>query len=132
LRQQSRARLADRANVTNLVGRTTPRQLAAVLARARCLLAPDTGAVHIAVAMNVPVVGLYAVAPAQLSGPYGRGDLVVDRYGDAVRTILRKDPQAVSWTTRVHEGEPMRLIEVADVLPKLAQVFDGTERRTRP
>jgi len=132
--QAAGARIAESvgANVTNLIGRTTPKQLAAVLARARCLLAPDTGAVHIAVAMNVPVVGLYAVAPARLSGPYGCADLVVDRYDDAVRTILRKDPRTVSWTTRVHEGEPMRLIEAADVLAKLAQVLDGAERRARP
>jgi hypothetical protein len=46
-----------------------------------------------------------------------------------VRTILRRDPQTVSWTTRVHRGEPMRLIEVADVLSKLARVFEKMDRK---
>ena len=54
------------ANITNLIGETSPKQLAAVLARVDCLLAPDTGPVHIAGAVGTPVVGLYAVAPPQL------------------------------------------------------------------
>ena len=116
--------------ITNLIGETTPKKLAAVLARADCLLAPDTGPVHLAGAAGTPVVGLYAVAPPQLSGPYLYPELVVNRYPEAVRTILGQDPQTVNWTTRVHRGEPMRLIEVADVLPKLAQVFEKMNRKT--
>lgn len=112
------------ANITNLIGETSPKQLAAVLARVDCLLAPDTGPVHIACAVGTPVVGLYAVAPPQLSGPYLCPELIVDRYPEAVRTILGQDPRTVKWTTRVHHGEPMRLIKVDDVLPKLAQVFE--------
>lgn len=112
------------ANITNLVGETSLKQLAAVLARVDCLLAPDTGPVHIASAVGTPVVGLYAVAPPQLSGPYLRHELIVDRYPEAVRTILGQDPLTVKWTTRVHHGEPMRLITVDDVLSKLAQVFE--------
>ncbi len=115
--------------VTNLIGATTPKKLAAVLARADCLLAPDTGPVHLAGAVGTPVVGLYAVAPPELSGPYLYPDLVVNRYPEAVRTILGQDPQSVNWTTRVHRGEPMRLIEVADVLSKLAQVFEKMDRK---
>jgi heptosyltransferase I len=115
--------------VTNLIGATTPKKLAAILARADCLLAPDTGPVHLAGAVGTPVVGLYAVAPPELSGPYLYPDLVVNRYPEAVRTILGQDPQTVNWTTRVHRGEPMRLIEVADVLSKLAQIFEKMDRK---
>jgi heptosyltransferase I len=118
-------------NVTNLIGQTSLKQLAAVLARADCLLAPDTGPVHIAGAVGTPVVGLYAVAPPQLSGPYRYPELTVNRYPEAVRTILGQDPQTVSWTTRVHRGEPMRLIEVADVLSKLEQAFEKMDRKER-
>ena len=115
--------------IVNLIGATTPKKLAAVLARADCLLAPDTGPVHLAGAVGTPVVGLYAVASPQLSGPYRYPELTVNRYPEAVRTILGQDPQTVSWTTRVHRGEPMRLIEVADVLPKLTQVFEKMKRK---
>jgi len=116
-------------NIRNLVGQTTPKQLAAVLARADCLLAPDTGPAHLASAVGTPVVGLYAVAPPELSGPYPYPDLVVNRFPEAVRTILGQDPKTAGWTTRVHRGEPMRLIEVNDVLPRLAQVFEKVNRK---
>lgn len=111
-------------NIINLIGDTTAKQLAALLARADCLLAPDTGPVHIAGAVGTPVVGLYAVAPPELSGPYLRPDLVVNRFPQAVRTILGADPQTVQWTTRVHGGAAMKLIGVDDVLAKLAQIFE--------
>jgi heptosyltransferase I len=111
-------------DVRNLIGETTPKQLAAVLARADCLLAPDTGPVHLANAVGTPVVGLYAVAPPELSGPYRYPELTVNRYPDAVRTLLGQDPHTVTWARRVHRGEPMRLIQVEDVLDKLARIFE--------
>ncbi|MHB8536364.1 MAG: glycosyltransferase family 9 protein [Sulfuricaulis sp.] len=113
------------SGVRNLIGQTTLKQLAAVMARADCLLAPDTGPVHIANAVGTPVVGLYAVAPPALSGPYRYPGLTVNRYPEAVRTILGRDPRNVEWTARVHRGEPMRLIAVDDVLSRLAQVFEN-------
>lgn len=106
----------------NLVGQTTPKQLAAVLARARVLLAPDTGPVHIATAMGTPVVGLYAIAPSKLSGPYLCRDLVIDRFPDAVRAILHKDPARVPWGTRVHTPKAMELIAVEEVIAKLSAI----------
>lgn len=109
----------------NLVGKTTPKQLAAVLSHVKCLIAPDTGPVHIATAMKIPVVGLYAVAPSQLSGPYFSKDYVVDVYEAAVRKILKKDPATLPWVTRVHSNEAMKLISVESVLEKINKVFEN-------
>lgn len=108
----------------NLIGKTTPKQLAALLAQVDCLLAPDTGPVHIAVAMGTPVVGLYAVAPAKLSGPYLYPQLVVDKFDEAVRTLLHQDPATLPWRTRVHDSRAMQLIQPAEVLEKMALLFD--------
>lgn len=107
----------------NLCGRTTPKRLAAVLAEADVLIAPDTAAVHIARAMDTPVIGLYAVAPARLTGPYRRTEYCVDRYADAVRDFLGKDPARLPWNTRVHHPGAMALIEVEDVMQQLARVL---------
>jgi heptosyltransferase I len=109
--------------VLNLVGQTTPKQLAALLGGAQALLAPDTGPVHIATAVGTPVIGLYAVAPPELSGPYLSQDLVVNRFPQAVRQILGKDPETAAWGTRVQDPKAMALIEVEAVLEKLASVF---------
>ena len=112
-----------RPGVSNLIGGTTPKQLAAVLEKAVCLIAPDTGPVHIAVAVGTPVIGLYAVAPAWLSGPYLYPHLVVDCYAEAVERFLNLNPQHVAWGVRVHKGEPMALITVDKVVDKLTHVM---------
>lgn len=126
------ARLARIApdHTLNLCGLTTPKQLAAVLARADVLVAPDTGPVHLARAMNTPVVGLYAVASPTLSGPYAAQQYVVNRYPDAVRKFLGKDPGFVPWNTRVHNPNAMALIETADVMRQLGKLFDTFRLKT--
>jgi heptosyltransferase I len=116
------ANIRRRESVVDLVGKTTPKQLAAVLGRARLLLAPDTGPVHIATAMGTPVVGMYAVAPSKLSGPYFSRDLVIDKFDEAVQKFLNKSPQNVEWGTRVHTQKAMELISVESVLEKLNMV----------
>ncbi len=111
-------------SIVNWVGKTTPKQLAVTLEKADVLLAPDTGPLHLAGAMGTPVVGLYAVASSGLSGPYFSRDLCVDKFPDAVRVFLKKDPATVPWKTRVHTQKAMTLITVEDVLAQLAKVFD--------
>ena len=110
--------------VTNLVGSTTPKQLAALLSMVSCLIAPDTGPVHIATAVGTPVIGLYAVAPPGLTGAYLSRKLWVNKYPEAVETILHRDPRKLPWNTRVHRGDPMSLISTRDVLEKLRQLLD--------
>lgn len=116
------AQVAPR-HTLNLCGRTTPKQLAAVLAEADVLIAPDTAAVHLARAVDTPVVGLYAVAPAHLTGPYLRTGYCIDRYADAVREFLGKDPAHLPWNTRVHHPGAMALIEVEDVMQQLTRAL---------
>ncbi len=47
------------------------------------VVSPDTGPFHIAVAMNVPAVGLFGYTNPKRVGPYRRfQDLLIDAYGD--------------------------------------------------
>ena len=107
----------------NLCGQTTPKQLSALLGEVDILIAPDTGSVHIARAMDTPVIGLYAVASPGLSGPYQRMDYCVNRYPQAVETFLGKDDEHLPWNTRVHHADAMSLIEVTDVMQQLESFF---------
>lgn len=107
----------------NLCGKSTLKQLAAVLSLADVLIAPDTGAVHIARAMGTPVVGLYAVASPKLTGPYRQLEYCVDRYPQAVKKYLGKDADEVPWNTRVHHPDAMALIEVSDVIFQLEKLL---------
>ena len=111
----------------NLCGKTSPKQLAALLGKVDVLIAPDTGSVHIARAMDTPVIGLYAVASPKLTGPYQHMEYCVDRYPQAVRKYLGKDPAHLPWNTRVHHPDAMSLIEVDDVLQQLTRILDSTK-----
>lgn len=102
-----------RTPALNLAGRTSVRTLAAVLAGAKGLLAPDTGPVHLAAAVGTPVIGLYAVARSALTGPWPDSRYCVDRYADAASRLLgRTQP---GWHTRVHDARAMELITVEEV-----------------
>ncbi len=108
----------------DLTGQTTLAQMVAVLARARVLLAPDTGAVHIANALGRRVVGLYAVARSRRTGPYGQLQFCVDRYDEAVREVLRRDPKECPDDVRVHRLAAMRLIQADEVTAQLDRALE--------
>jgi len=106
--------IAAQASVVNLVGRTDLPQLAALIAGADVVIAPDTAAVHLARAFEVPVVGLYASVPASLSGPYGRSEYCVDVYEEAHHAIRGHYPQPnLRRPQRLRQGQPMRHIHAA-------------------
>jgi len=105
--------------VVDRVGRTNLKQMIALLAQARFLLAPDTGAVHLATALGKPVCGLYAVAPARRTGPYGATEYCVDRFDEGLCKYLGRKPGEVPWAQRVHHPSAMELISVSAVLEKI-------------
>nr|WP_232222229.1 glycosyltransferase family 9 protein [Thioalkalivibrio paradoxus] len=108
-----------RERPVDLVGQTSLKQLAAVLARCAGLVGPDSGPVHVASALDVPVIGLYATSNPARTGPYRHREFVVDRYPDAVRRFLGREPDTLRWGTRVRHPEAMELITVADVCERI-------------
>jgi heptosyltransferase I len=59
------------------------RNLVGILDGSALVLAPDTGPLHMAVALNRPVISLMGYTNPKRTGPYGRfQDLIVDAYGD--------------------------------------------------
>ncbi|MGH7177202.1 MAG: lipopolysaccharide heptosyltransferase I [Tepidisphaeraceae bacterium] len=61
----------------NLAGRTTLRQLVALLERADLVIANDSGPMHIAAALNRPLVTLFGPTNPDRTGPWGRDDAVL-------------------------------------------------------
>jgi heptosyltransferase I len=109
--------------VTNLVGKTKPKQLLAVISKASAVLCPDTGPSHMATAVNTPVVALHAVTNPSISGPYTFRHLAVNRYPQAIEEVLGIPFEETIWGTQVHDAAAMKLITVDDVLDKLKEVF---------
>lgn len=59
------------------------RKLAAILDGAAVALSPDTGPLHLAVALRTPVIGLMGYTNPKRVGPYDFSrDLLIDAYGD--------------------------------------------------
>lgn len=120
-----------RTQPVNLIGRTSLKQLLALLERAAVVVTPDSGPAHMATAVRTPVIGLYATTNRFRAAPYLSQNLVVDKYPEAVRRYLGKSVDEVRWGTRVRTPEAMNLIEVADVTAKLDQAL-GTLRDPEP
>ncbi|KGP63279.1 ADP-heptose--LPS heptosyltransferase [Legionella norrlandica] len=109
--------------VVDLVGKTKPKQLLAVISKAKAVLCPDTGPSHMAAAVGTPVVALHAVTNPHISGPYTFQHLVVNKYPQAVQMVLGIAPKENVWGTQVHGYEAMKLITVDDVMKKLTEIF---------
>lgn len=87
------------------------RPLVSILDGAALVLSPDTGPLHISVAVGTPVISLMGYTNPQRTGPYRAfHDLIVDAYGDPGE---RYQPSMENRPGR------MRHIQVADVLEKL-------------
>jgi lipopolysaccharide heptosyltransferase I len=61
----------------DLTGKTNLRQLVALLERASVVIANDSGPMHIAAALGVPLVTPFGPTKPELTGPYGRAPSVV-------------------------------------------------------
>jgi len=118
-----RIEAAMRCTPLNLIGRDTLGQALAMLERAACLIAPDSGPVHFAAALGTPVVGLYASTWSRRSGPLGSLEHCVDRFPEACRQYLGREPEQVRWGKRIEAPGVMDLVEVEAVIERLEKVL---------
>jgi heptosyltransferase I len=100
------------------------RRLAAMLDGAAVALSPDTGPLHLAVALRTPVVSLVGYTNPKRVGPYDFArDLMIDAYGDP------GEDYPLDLTYRENR---MPRISVDDVVAKLAHwraVYEPPRRR---
>jgi heptosyltransferase I len=101
------------------IGQDSLPQLLALLARARVLLSPDSGPVHMATMVATPVIGLYAATRLQRVGPYLSRQWCVDRFAAAALRFRGCRPEQLPWHQKIEEPGVMDLIEVADVRERL-------------
>lgn len=113
--------------VINLVGRTSLKQLLALLEKASAVIAPDTGPAHMATAVNTPVIGLFASSNPKRTGPYLSQEWLVNRYPDAANQFLQKREDELAWGQRIRDPQVMDLVTIEDVTNKLNLLFSTTE-----
>jgi heptosyltransferase I len=121
---------AMRQPVTNLVGRDTLVEFLATIERATCVLTPDSGPAHMATAVGTPVIGLYAATNPARSGPYYSREWCVDRYAEASRRFLAREPEEIPWTSKIERPGVMDLIEVDAAIERLDALLAAGAPRT--
>jgi heptosyltransferase-2 len=62
--------------VVNLAGKTNLRQLMALIKECNALLTNDSGPMHIAAALQVPLVAVFGSTNPTKTGPYGGGEVI--------------------------------------------------------
>ena len=114
-----RIRTLTRARVVDALGDDL-RRLVWLLDGSALVISPDTGPLHIARALEVPVVGLYGYTNPRRTGPYRKyEDLVVDGYAE-----YPGEPYPVS--ARYRDG--MRRVTPEAVLEKVARARERYPR----
>ena len=115
--QQAQTQLID------LVGKTSLKQLLALLQQASVVLAPDTGPAHMAVTVGTPVIGLYGHSNQDRTGPYLYRHYVVDAYHDELVRQTGKTAAQQPFGVRVKGSHIMQNISVAAVNNMLDHVI---------
>ena len=80
------------ANCTNRIGKTTLDQLIAELSECALLLTNDTGTMHLATILGVPVVAVFGSTEPRLTGPLGTGHQIIRHQVECSPCFLRECP----------------------------------------
>jgi lipopolysaccharide heptosyltransferase II len=76
----------------NRIGQTTLDQLIDELRRCRLLLTNDTGTMHLAALLGVPVVAVFGSTEPRLTGPLGNGHIILRHHVECSPCFLRECP----------------------------------------
>jgi hypothetical protein len=97
-----------------------------VLAGAQAVVGPDSGHIHLADALGVPAVGLYAATSTTTYGPYRDSRWCIDRHLSAF------SPDNVYNSARHVISDVMSLVTLDDVVGVLARLFEAQQGESRP
>ena len=95
----------------NLVGQTTLKQLAAVIAGASIVIGGDTGPVHLAAGLGVPTVMLMGPTDANRNGPYGQIENAIEVNRPCRYCWKRACPKGLDCLAAIHPPEVEEKIE---------------------
>ena len=100
---------------SNLIGKTSLKELIAIIDACDIVICPDSGPAHMATAMGTPAIGLFASTNPDRAGSYNSRKWEVNFYAKAVQKFLGKDIGKLQWGHRVRTPAAMNLITPKDV-----------------
>ena len=102
------------APVINMAGRTTIRELMALIKQCAVFITNDSGPMHMAAALNIPVVAIFGSTDPERTGPMGDGNIVISKGADCSPCFKRKCPTDLRC---------MDLITVDDVIAGVDKIL---------
>ena len=109
--------------VTNLIGQDTLDQALAMMARAACVITPDSGPAHMADGLGTPVVGVYAATRVARSGPWASQTWCVDGFALAAKRFRSAGEDQLPWACRIQADGVMRVVPPAAVIQSLKRLW---------
>lgn len=100
-------------------GKTSLKQLAALIHQANLVISPDSGPAHIATTQGTPVIGLYAYHNPLRTAPYHNLDNVVSVYEENVQKEQGKPSSELPWATKLKGKNLMAEIQVEQVVAQM-------------
>jgi heptosyltransferase-2 len=105
--------------IVNLIGRTTLRQLVGVVSYCAAFVSNDSGAMHIAAALGVPLTAIFGPTDERATAPAGAADVIL-RKVFCRPCMLRECPI---------DHRCMKRIEVGAVLQSVRSHMDASDQR---
>jgi lipopolysaccharide heptosyltransferase I len=81
---------ASRGKASSLAGETGLFELIQLMRGASLVITNDSGPMHIAAGLNVPVVAIFGPTSPSLTGPYGKGHVILQSHEPCVPCFKRK------------------------------------------
>jgi heptosyltransferase-1 len=103
----------------NLCGKTTLKGLAALIEGAKAVVCNDSGPLHIAAALKVPVVALFGPTDPEKTGPYGWAGSGSVREHDYLKVIRTSIPCRPCFKKKCKDPKCMEEISVDTVLNEI-------------
>lgn len=101
----------SRISITILTGKTSLRQLAALMQMATLLITNDSGPMHLANAVGTPLVAIFGPTNPTRTGPYQGNYLVVQRELPCIPCYLKKCPTGQECLQELGVDQAMAAIQ---------------------
>lgn len=109
----------------DLAGKTTMKELIALLRRLRVFITNDSGPMHLAAAVGTPVIALFGPTDPARTGPYGAGHIVLRSGVPCSPCFSRRCANAVTMEC-LTAIQPQRVIEAASKLLNREELCQST------
>ena len=109
----------------NLINKTSLGEMLSVLNMSKFYIGPDSGTLHMANMLALPIIGLYATSNPKRTGPYSNLEYTVDKYEKAILKFSKKSLEKTNWGERVRDKGAMKLILLDDVKLMIKKILSS-------